>query len=238
MEHTDALAGLLTAHLPDDDLSREARSLMLEMESLEKQVAAAQQSVLEVKVKPDHFSSLLKPLEAKRRTLQWKLKKNRAQIKRRKLTKESKADPPSLSADDLINILWPRCPLPTQQKLARLIVDHYVVANGRVEIYSRVTSSPLTPALAQHIESNERNPAGDPEHVAGEPVHIRLPPQGKKCPDSGLTRSMLNELILPTPRNNFTPLVKSINSCPPGKDRGIRLIIWASLKAYLKGLEK
>ena len=207
------------------------------MEALEKQVAAAQQSVLEGKVKPDHFSGLLKPLEAKRRALQLKLKKNRAQTKRRKLEKESKADPPSMSADDLINILWPRFPLPTQQKLARLIVDHYVVSDGRVEIHSRVTSSLLTAAVAQHMESNESNPADDPEHVPGEPVYIRLPPQGKKCPDSGLTRSKLNELILATPRNNYRPLVKSLNSCSPGKVRKVRMIIWASLNAYLKRLE-
>ena len=148
-KHTDALAGLLTAQMPDDDLSREARRLEMEMEDLEKQVAAAQQ----------------------------------------------------------------------------------------LETHSRVTSSLLTAAVAQHIESNQSNPADDPEHVPGEPVYIRLPLQGKQCPDSGLTRSKLNELILATPRNNYTPMVKSINSCPPGKDRGVRLIIRASLKGYLKRLE-
>ena len=148
-KHTDALAGLLTAQLPDDDLSREALSLEMEMEDLEKQVAAAQQ----------------------------------------------------------------------------------------LETHSRVTSSLLNAAVAQHIESNQSNPADDPEHVPGEPVYIRLPLQGKQCPDSGLTRSKLNELILATPRNNYTPMVKSINSCPPGKDRGVRLIIRASLKAYFKRLE-
>ena len=86
-KHTDALAGLLTAQMPDDDLSREARRLEMEMEDLEKQVAAAQQ----------------------------------------------------------------------------------------LETHSRVTSSLLTAAVAQHIESNQSNPADDPEHVPGEPVYIRPP---------------------------------------------------------------
>ena len=236
-KHADALAGLLTADLPDDNLSREARSLELEMEDLEKQIAAAQQSVIDDKMRPDDFSSLLKPLDGKRRALQSRLNKNQAKTKGRKLSKESKADPASFSADELIEIQWPRFSLATQQKLVRVLIDRYVVSTGRVEIHSRVTSSLLTAAVAQHMESSETNPADDPEHVPGEPLYIRLPPQGQKCPHSGLTRSKLNELILPTPRNNFRPLVKSLNSCPPGKERGVRLIIWASLKAYLNDLK-
>ena len=231
--HAEALAGLLTAELPDENLSREAQSLKLEMEALEKQITAAQQSVLDGKMRPDDFSSLLKPLDGKRRTLQSQLRKNQAQSKQRKLSKEAKADPPSFSSDELIEILWPRFPLATQQKLARVLIDRYVVSPGRVEIHSRVTSSLLTAAVAQHMASHEPVPADDPEPVPGEPVYIRLPRQGTLCKDSGLTRSKLNELILSTPRNNHQPLVKSLNSCLPGKKRGNRLIIWASLKAYL-----
>ncbi len=236
-KHADALAGMLTAQLPDDDLSREARSLKLEMEALEKRIAAAQQSVLDGKMRPNDFSSLLKPLDAKRRSLQSQLKKNQAQVNRRKLDKDAIADPPGFSADELIEILWPRFPLETQQKLARVLIDRYVVSTGRVEIHSRVTSSLLTAAVAQHMESNEPIPPDDPEHIPGERVYISLPPQGQKCAHSGFSRSKLNELILATPRNNFRPLVKSVNSCLPGKQRGNRLIIWASLKAYLKRLE-
>lgn len=236
-KHAEALAGMLTAQLPDDNLSREARSLNLEMEALEEQIAAAQQSVLNGKMRPDDFSSLLKPLDGKRRALQSQLKKNQSQIKRRKLNKESKADPLSFSADELIEILWPRFPLSTQQKLAHVLIDRYVVSTGRVEIHSRVTSSLLTAAVVQHMESKEPVPADDPEHVPGEPVYIRLPPQGQKCPHSGLGKSKLNDLILPTSRNNFKPLVKSVNSCQPGKQRGNRLIILTSLKGYLNRLQ-
>ena len=188
-KHADALAGLLTAQLPDDDLSREARSLELEMEALEKQVAAAQQCVLDGKMKPDDFSSLLMPLNGKRRTLQSQLKKNQAKTKRRKLSMEIKADPPHFSADELIDLLWPRFPLATQQKLARVLIDRYVVSVGRVEIHSRLTSSLLTAAVGQHMESIELNPADDPEPVPGEPVYIRLPPQGRHCPHVSVTPS-------------------------------------------------
>lgn len=207
------------------------------MEALEKQIAAAQQSVLNGKMKPDDFSSLLKPLDGKRRTLQSQFQKNQSQIKGRKLSMESKDDPPTFSADELVEIMWPRFPLNTKQKPARVLIDRYVVSPGRVDIHSRVTSSLLTAAVAQHMEPKEQVPADEPEPVPGGPLYIRLPPQGKQCPHSGLTRSKLNELILSTPRNNFKPLVRSLNSCPPGKSRGTRLIIWASLKAYLNELK-
>ena len=66
-------------------------------------------------------------------------------------------------------------------------------------------------------------------------VDLRSPSQ--QCPHSGLTRSKLIELVLRTRSNNFKPLVKSLNSCSPRKERGFRLVIWAGLKAYLKQLE-
>ena len=204
---------------------------------MEKQITAAQQSVLDGKMRPDDFSSLLKPLDGKRRTLQSQLRKNQAQSKQRKLSKEAKADPPSFSSDELIEIRWPRFPLATQQKLARVLIDRYVVSPGRVEIHSRGTSSLLTAAVAQHMASHEPVPADEPEPVPGEPVYIRLPRQGTLCPHSALTRSKLNNLILSTPKNNHQPLVRSLNSCAPGKTRGNRLIIWASLKAYLNTLK-
>ena len=112
-----------------------------------------------------------------------------------------------------------------------------MVSVGRVEIHSRATLSLLTAAVAQHMESIEPSPTDEPEHVPGEPLYICLPPQGQQCPHSGLTRSKLNELVLRTRSNNFRPLVGSLNSCSPGKERGVRLVIWAGLKAYLKQLE-
>ncbi len=96
--------------------------------------------------------------------------KNQAQIKRRTLNRESKADPPNFSADELVQILWSRFPPATQQKLARVLIDRYVVSTGSVEIQSRVTSSLLTAAVAQRMEAREPIPADDPEHVPGEPV--------------------------------------------------------------------
>ena len=56
-------------------------------------------------MKPDDFSSLLKPLDTKRRMLQSQLKKIQAQAKGKKLIRESNGDPPHFSADELIEII-------------------------------------------------------------------------------------------------------------------------------------
>ena len=236
-KHAEALAGLLNAELADDHLDRERRNVELELQAVEMQITAGQQSVLDLQMRPDAFSKLLQPLTAKRLNLQNQAKKLQRQKSQRELTQQAKADAPDFSADELIEVHWPRFAFSTQQKIARIIIDHYVVTTGHVVIHSRVTSSLLTAAVTQHLESLAPLPTDDPEPIPGEPLYIRLPKPGQQCPHCGLTRSKLNELILATPRNHFRPPVKSLNSCPPGKERGVRLIIWASLKAYLHSLE-
>ncbi len=66
-----------------------------------------------------------------------------------------------------------------------------------------------------------------------QPEFVRLPKRGH-CPWSGLTRSKLNELILPTEANEHRPPVKSICLRKVGAARGVRLIVLPSLIAYLR----
>ena len=66
-----------------------------------------------------------------------------------------------------------------------------------------------------------------------EPEFLRLPPPGVRCPFTGLSRSALNELILPTELNGFKPPVRSFCIRRRGARTGIRLIDYASLKAYI-----
>ena len=65
------------------------------------------------------------------------------------------------------------------------------------------------------------------------PEFIRLPKSGSRDPWTGLSRSALNSLILPTNENNKTPLVKSSSLRAPGAVRGTRLIHLGSLLEYL-----
>ena len=67
-----------------------------------------------------------------------------------------------------------------------------------------------------------------------EPEFLRLPPPGVRCPFTGLSRSALNELILPTELNDFAPPVRSFCIRKRGARTGIRLIDYASLKAYIR----
>ena len=66
-----------------------------------------------------------------------------------------------------------------------------------------------------------------------EPEFIRLPPPGVRCPFTGLSRSALNELILPTAANNFAPPVRSYCLRKRGAKTGIRLLNYSSLKAHI-----
>lgn len=66
------------------------------------------------------------------------------------------------------------------------------------------------------------------------PRYIKLPKTGEACPWTGLSRSKLNQLILPGPLNNHNPPVESCSLKPPEAARGVRLIRFESLMDYLE----
>ena len=70
-----------------------------------------------------------------------------------------------------------------------------------------------------------------------DPEFIRLPKTGTLCPYTGLTRSKLNELVLPCPQNDHKPPVKSVCLRQRGAVKGVRLIVFKSLMDYLHGQE-
>jgi hypothetical protein len=67
-----------------------------------------------------------------------------------------------------------------------------------------------------------------------EPRFIRLPKTGERCPWTGLSRSKMNQLILPCSRNNYLPPVESCSLKPAGAARGARLVLFESLMDYLE----
>lgn len=68
------------------------------------------------------------------------------------------------------------------------------------------------------------------------PEFIRLPQSGTRDPIFGLSRSALNNLILPCAANGFKPPVRSISLKQKYAVRGIRLIYVESLREYLRSL--
>ena len=73
--------------------------------------------------------------------------------------------------------------------------------------------------------------------VTVKPEFIRLPKSGTRCPHTGLSRSKMNQLVLPCKENDFKPPVESKSDCKRGTIRGTRLIVFDSLMEYLNGLD-
>lgn len=68
------------------------------------------------------------------------------------------------------------------------------------------------------------------------PEFLRLPAPRKRCPYTGLSRSTLCELTIPSPKNDHRPPVKSVVIKKRGAVRGIRLLVYDSLMGYLESL--
>jgi hypothetical protein len=71
------------------------------------------------------------------------------------------------------------------------------------------------------------------------PEWCQLPKNGLRCQITGLSRSAINALILPTKANGFRPPVQS-RSIKSHKlaSRGVRLVNVASLLAYIEAQEE
>ena len=68
------------------------------------------------------------------------------------------------------------------------------------------------------------------------PEFVRLPKGGTRCPYTGLSRSKMNQLVLPCKENDFKPPVESKSDCKRGTIRGTRIIVFDSLINYLRQL--
>ena len=66
------------------------------------------------------------------------------------------------------------------------------------------------------------------------PEFIRLPAPGLKCGFTGMSRSALNELILPSEKNGFKPPVRSFCLRQKGAAKGIRLVDYSSLANHIR----
>jgi hypothetical protein len=65
------------------------------------------------------------------------------------------------------------------------------------------------------------------------PEFLRLPKPRTLCPFSGLSRSKMNELVLPCAANGFKPPVRSISLRNRNQVKAVRLVVYDSLMAYL-----
>ena len=87
--------------------------------------------------------------------------------------------------------------------------------------------------LLTRMEETTFAPVTVPTPGPFKPEFIRLPKPGTTCPWTGLARSAMNELVLPTKANSGKPPVKSKVLRKKGATTGIRLIVFESLMEYL-----
>src|SRR5204863_2181433 len=74
--------------------------------------------------------------------------------------------------------------------------------------------------------------------AADKPEFIRLPRPGTRCVHTGLSRTGLAELAIPSKANNHRPRVRAVEIRKRGTVRGVWLIRYDSLMHYLSSLEK
>lgn len=100
------------------------------------------------------------------------------------------------------------------------------------------------PQPAKKIPPNEIEPAYTtaPLTIPGTTLpydrqeFLRLPKAKERDALFNLSRSTWNSLILPCKENNFRPPVKSLSLRRPGTQRGVRLIVVSSARAYFARL--
>ena len=77
-------------------------------------------------------------------------------------------------------------------------------------------------------------PDNDNQDKSHYPNFLRLPKPGTRCKWTGLSRSGMNTLVLPSKENNYKPVVRSYLMKKRGYMRGIRFIDFDSLVMYIK----
>ena len=121
-----------------------------------------------------------------------------------------------------------------RRDIALTYLDRLTVDKQAIQFVYQFPSSLKDATTIQHTEPSTNNVPTD-NLDPNEPRYIRLPRSGETCPHSGLKRSVLYKLISPFREDGGSPTVDSVSVKKPGQTRGARLIVWASLKAYLEG---
>lgn len=221
-----------------------------EIEILEANISKNYQLFNESIITIDRFGSLHKPLEKRLNEL-----KSQAAMLENDLI-EWEANCPLLQSNEPSskNLIanWPNLSLQAKQRIVRVLISQMIIGDGEIEITYNFSTPPqdaahptsqhptnqsLLPLSFKDATISQQTPSPTtqtPKVTTDEPIFIRLPKSGEHCPRTGLTRSKLNQLILPTERNRFRPPVKSKSVREHGQKRGIRLILWESLRDFLE----
>lgn len=201
------------------------------LRKVEEDMSKIHQLYMANQITVERFGELHGPLEEDRD----RLRKQTPQLEREVglAKQESVEEVAEISVSGLLDT-WSELPLDTRKTILKTLFDRVIVGDGEIEFEGQFPQTPLRTPTSQQTERPTNGPLPT---SADEPEYIRLPKAKERCPRSGLTRSYLNELILPTERNGYQPPVKSKSIRRTGNMRGVRLILWESLKSYLNNQE-
>lgn len=200
---------------------------------IDAEISKAERLYMENRISVERFGKLHRPLEDERRAVQRELGKLKARLTR--LEAKSSQDQGRNQFDPTeIHNRWPKMTAKTRYDFVHRFVHRIVVAADEIEFaypFPSRDSSERT-AKGQHSPGPTNRDLSS-ESAGDEPLYIRLPKPGQRCSRTGMTRSALNELILPTERNSYRPQVESKCLRKREGGKGTRLIVWQSLKEYL-----
>jgi len=98
----------------------------------------------------------------------------------------------------------------------------------RVTLMNTTSNKPKSETTTHPVEAPSPSAA-----LTHPPEFLRLPPPGRLCAHTGLSRSYLNSLILPSDANGHKPPVKSFVIRRRGAKTGVRLICYESLRGFI-----
>ncbi|CAN5392022.1 hypothetical protein BH23VER1_BH23VER1_07300 [soil metagenome] len=220
----EELLGQFVADPSSSATHAEASRLRAEIGKVESEIAKFVALYTEGKIDAGRFGLLHRPQEDRLE----RLRSDLAAATHRRADDEpvQKIDP----ADFVRH--WKAFPPKVRKRIIDALVERIVIADGQIDFFYRFGDPiPKDVTSAQQTERPTNGRRGS--HGTDVPEYIRLPRPKERCPYSGLSRSKLNELILPNTRNGFKPPVASKSIRQPGRTRGVRLILWESLDIYL-----
>lgn len=207
------------------------RQAQAKVQQIDEEISKTERLYMENRISLERFEKIHRPLEDDRRAAHRALDKIKAKVARA----EGKQ---TLGANDLsfdpstLRKRWPEIPVNARSEIVRSFVERIVVGDDELEFSYRFRDSSERMTKSQPSPDPTTDPTFD-QSEGDEPLYIRLPRPGKRCSKTGMTRSSLNELILPTERNSYRPPVESKCLRKREGGKGTRLIVWQSLKRFL-----
>ncbi len=218
----------------DSDLSAQRQLFQRTQDKgrqIDEEISKTERLYLDSRISVERFEKIHRPLEDERRAIQRELGRSKARLSRLE-AKQSTAPSNTPFDPTVLRHRWPQMPADERRNIVRLFVGRIVVADDEIEFSYRFRdpSERTTKGQHSHRPTNSESPG---ESATEEPLYVRLPKPGQLCSRTGMTRSTLNELILPTERNSYRPPVESKCLRKQEGGKGTRLIVWQSLKDYL-----